>query len=120
MGVTFGSGLLGGTIDQMPDNSVMSANAVFTPTTDHWFYWSIYGWTHAPYTYWSNTPSGWNNEFYIIFHTDRPTKDFLTDKGVVAIEAWTWTASRSTASRHPGPASRNSSPSHAPRRGTPR
>jgi hypothetical protein len=85
VGVTYGSKLLGCSIDQMPADSVMSAKAVITPTTDHWFYWSIYGWTNAPYTYWGNTPSGWNNEFYIIFHTDRTTKDFLTDKGVVGI-----------------------------------
>ena len=85
IGVTFGSHLLGGSIDQMPDDSTMSTKAVFTPTTDHWFYWSIYGWTNAKYTYWSDAPGGWNNEFYIIFHTDRPTKDFVTDKGVVAI-----------------------------------
>lgn len=85
IGVTYGSRLLGGSIDEMPSNCIMSATATFTPATDHWFYWSIYGWTNGPYTYWSNTPSGWNNEFYIIFHTDRPTADFLTDKGVVGI-----------------------------------
>ena len=85
IGVTYGSNLLGEKIDDMPPDCVMSAKAVFTPTTDHWFYWSIYGWTNADYTYWGNTKSGWNNEFYIIFHTDRPTKDFLTDKGVIAI-----------------------------------
>ena len=85
VGVTYGSKLLGCSIDQMPADATMSTQAVFTPTTDHWFYWTIYGWTNDPYTYWSNTPGGFNTEFYIIFHTDRPTKDFLTDKGVVAI-----------------------------------
>ena len=85
VGVTYGSRLLGGKIDEMPPDSIMSTSATFLPTTNHWFYWTIYGWTNGPYTYWGNTPHGWNNEFYIIFHTDRPTADFLTDKGVVGI-----------------------------------
>jgi len=85
MGVTFGSRYLGAKIDEMPSNCIMSTACTFSPTTNHWFYWAIYGWTNGTYTYWGNTPSGWNNEFYIIFHTDRPTADFVTDKGVVAI-----------------------------------
>ena len=85
MGVTYGSHLLGGKIDEMPAESVMSTDATFTPATDHWFWYAIYGWTNGDYTYWGNTKGGWNNEFYVIFHTDEPTADFLKDKGVVAI-----------------------------------
>jgi hypothetical protein len=85
IGATFGSKLLGATIDNMPANCVMSANATFTPGNDHWFYWSIYGWTNPVYTYWGNTPKGWNTEFYIICHTDQPKSAFDADKKLVPI-----------------------------------
>ena len=85
IGVGYGSKLLGASIHDMPSDSTMSTTAAYTPSTNTWFYWSIYGWTNGTYAYWGNTKDGWNNEFYIIFKTDRPTKDFLTDKGVVVI-----------------------------------
>jgi hypothetical protein len=85
IGTAFGSKLLGGSIDDMPAESVMSTNATFTPTSNRWFWWTIYGWTNPVYTYWSNTKGGYNNEFYIIFHTDQPTDDFAKQKGLVAI-----------------------------------
>lgn len=85
MGATFGSKLLGAKIDDMPSDCVMSAKGTFTPTNAHWFYWSIYGWTNSVYTYWGNTPKGWNTEFYIICYTDQPRSAFLADKQLVPI-----------------------------------
>jgi hypothetical protein len=87
MGATFGSKLLGAKIDDMPANCVMSAKGTFTPGNDHWFYWSIYGWTNPVYTYWGNTPQGkgWNTEFYIVCYTDQPQSAFLADKQLVPI-----------------------------------
>ena len=61
IGVTYGSNLLGESIDDMQADSTMSTTAIFTPTTNTWFYWSIYGWTNGTYTYWGNTKDGWNN-----------------------------------------------------------
>ena len=80
IGVSYGSSFLGPKLSQLPADLEMSVKANYTPTTDHWFYWSIYGWTHSSYTYWGNTPHGWNNEFYIIFYTDKFKEAFLNDK----------------------------------------
>jgi hypothetical protein len=85
IGVSYGSDHLGVKIDDIRPDCTMSTDAVYTPKTNHWFYWSIYGWTNPNYTYWGNTPHGWNNEFYIIFYTDKPRSDFLADKTEVDI-----------------------------------
>jgi hypothetical protein len=83
IGVSYGSAYLGPKIDDIPSDCTMWTDAIYTPKKYAWFYWSIYGWTHDKYTYWGNTPHGWNNEFYIIFYTDKTRAAFLADKGCV-------------------------------------
>ena len=66
----------------------MSTHATYTQTKYGWFYWAIYGWTHGAYTFWGDStkaPHGWNNEFYVIFYTDKTKAAFLADKGSVSI-----------------------------------
>jgi hypothetical protein len=84
IGVSYGSDHLGAKIDEIRPDCQMSTDALYTPKKYAWFYWSVYGWTHSSYTYWGNTPHGWNNEFYIIFYTDKTRAAFLADKGCVA------------------------------------
>jgi hypothetical protein len=90
IGVTYGSSYLAGwqgvQIDDIQPDCIMSTNATYTPTSAAWFYWSIYGWTHSSYTYWGNTPNGWNNEFYIVFYTDM-TKAAIETNGCVSIDS---------------------------------
>jgi hypothetical protein len=85
MGVNYGGPFLGPKLSGIRSDCEMSTDAVYTPAVYGWFYWSIYGWTHSSYTYWGNTPKGWNNEFYIIFYTDKTTAAFLSDKGEIPI-----------------------------------
>jgi hypothetical protein len=85
LGATYGSNLLGPKISEMAPNCVMSAKGDFTPTKPNWFDWSIYGWTNPTYTYWGNTPKGWNTEFYIVCYTDEPKSAFMADKQLVSI-----------------------------------
>jgi len=90
IGVTFGSGYLqdanwnGVQIDNINPNTTMSCSAAIT-ANNHWFYWSIYGWTHSSYTWWGNTPGGWDNEFYIIFYTQMTPGDILAQPGCKSI-----------------------------------
>jgi hypothetical protein len=85
LGTTYGSNLLGPKLSEIAPDCIMSTQATFTPATSHWFFWSIYGWTNPTYTYWSNTPKGWNTEFYIICHTDEPKSWFDSDKELVPV-----------------------------------
>ena len=80
IGVSYGSDHLGPKIDDISPDCMMSTDAIYTQKVYAWFYWSVYGWTNDKYTYWGNTPHGWNNEFYIIFYTDKTREAFLTDK----------------------------------------
>jgi hypothetical protein len=83
IGVPYGSNYLGIKIDDLRSDSVMSTDAVYTTDDNHWFYWSIYGWTHKEYTYWGNAQGGkgWDVEFYVIMYTEKPRSEFLKDKG---------------------------------------
>jgi len=83
IGVSYGSPYLGIKVDDLKADCVMSTDAVYTTPDNHWFYWSIYGWTNKDYTYWSNSQGGkgWDVEFYIIQYTEKPRSEFLKDKG---------------------------------------
>ena len=85
IGVSYGSPYLGVKLDDLKPECVMSTHATYTSTTKHWFYWAIYGWTHRDYTYWGNTPNGWDNEFYVVFYTDMKKANILSQPGCVEV-----------------------------------
>jgi len=83
IGASYGSSYLGTKISELKSDAIMSTDAVYTTDDNHWFYWSIYGWTNKDYTYWSNSQGGkgWDVEFYVILYTEKPRSEFLKDKG---------------------------------------
>jgi hypothetical protein len=83
IGVSYGSNYLGAKISDVKPGTIMSTDAVYRTDDNHWFYWSIYGWTNKDYTYWGNAQGGkgWDVEFYVIQYTEKPRSEFLKDKG---------------------------------------